>query len=108
MQACVVVAYRNHTVHFQHTPGDTLLVEGNKTSSPLQPHSSSRDSVKNASCRPAISSELDTRSLTLTFRLIIANSIVYSFLLSSVAINFPSGLIVGFLYFPLYLMSVSW
>jgi len=111
MQVCVVVAYRNHTLCFTRETSAPSLASL-PTLSPLRGislwSSATTNRQNSQERRPSAAASLAARDVTVLSRLVVVNGVLYSLLLSSVAINFPSGLIVGFVYFPLYLFASFW
>lgn len=110
VDACKAVAYRNHTLAL-HVPQQSPA-DGEGTTSPLRGiHLSSfsktaQSTLQHQKSNTTSSDVLEAKSVSHVSVLVIVNGILYALLLSGVAINFPSGVIVGFLYFPLYLLGL--
>ena len=104
---CIFISYRNHTLEFRDASAKQHSNGRNEASSPLAAINltSGGQSAMHTSASPPKSS--DDKSASTIGTLVILNGIAYGLLLSAVAVNFPSGIIVALIYFPLYLMCVA-
>jgi hypothetical protein len=108
---CILVAYRNHTLQFGNASTQQVTVESETTTASPFDGINLTSVPKSSQTRSGMAKtsdvSLEAQSMSRVSLLVIMNGVLYALLLSGVAINFPSGVIVAMIYFPLFLICLS-